>query len=260
MIRRRRRRPTRRRQSLTSADFPTPPEPSTTSLYSRMMGNFKWTPRGSAKGQERQVRRVRVWRWATGSPALWVHAKPSCFFQRKPVSRGEVLKNWQQFAALRPSQTPKAAKVLRCVYGGVGGGAFVTFLYDTAYSKTGLKKKHTKKKNTFRLKQYNVVISQYISGSPSALICPLSNEQTKNVHQWERRNSLGFPQIIRGQNYHDGNRVGFEGNSGGMGLSIVSCVVFWGGFSLIYLLDDFSFCCCGQTENIKEKDKIRERL
>ena len=26
--------------SLTSADFPTPPDPSTTSLYSRMVGNF----------------------------------------------------------------------------------------------------------------------------------------------------------------------------------------------------------------------------
>lgn len=33
---------------LTRADLPTPPEPNTTSLYSRMVGLFPWTAKQSA--------------------------------------------------------------------------------------------------------------------------------------------------------------------------------------------------------------------
>ena len=39
--------------SLTSADFPTPPDPSTTSLYSRMVGNFTGQHKGLWKEGER---------------------------------------------------------------------------------------------------------------------------------------------------------------------------------------------------------------
>lgn len=40
---------------LTSADFPTPPDPSTTSLYSRMVGNFTRVCGGTASNKQRRL-------------------------------------------------------------------------------------------------------------------------------------------------------------------------------------------------------------
>lgn len=41
---------------LTKADLPTPPEPNTTSLYSRMAGLFHWTAQQSALDKQGKIK------------------------------------------------------------------------------------------------------------------------------------------------------------------------------------------------------------
>lgn len=58
--------------SLTSADFPTPPDPSTTSLYSRMVGNFTGEHKGLMKEMRQRIfifsRRNQSLRYTASTP------------------------------------------------------------------------------------------------------------------------------------------------------------------------------------------------